>query len=271
MSAPVATNSSATASTGAPAAAAGGAAFAGPHFNSGALVHNADLVLLVLAILFFLFALPKAVSRFTHRPEWWQGFFVHSAEVETAPMSSEPAFIVAPPSKAYMPNQDVYSEKVYDGSDEGHAPWGGNGYLQRNKSSGSAHADLLRNASTSSGRARRVDVDLPTHTPGWSSLVPWLARVMNLLVLPRITVGKALIVLIYTGLVFYIGLYKNNPFTGAVRAGWVVASQIPVVIVLGMKNSIPSMLIGVGYEQVSFHSNLQRPEYRNTHHLVNTA
>lgn len=268
MSAPMAANSSATAGAGgAPAAAAN----APPRFNSGALVHNADLVLLVLAILFFLFALPKAVSRFTHRPEWWQGFFVHSAEVETAPMSSEPAFIVAPPSKAYMPNRDVYTEKNYDGSDDGHAPWGDNGYLQRNKSSGSAHADLLRNTSTSSGRARRVDVNLPTHTPGWSSLVPWLARVMQILVLPRITVGKALIVLAYTGLVFYIGLYKNNPFTGAVRAGWVVASQIPVVFALGMKNSIPSMLVGVGYEQVRFLSSSQTPKYCNIHNSIYTA
>ncbi|TBU37357.1 hypothetical protein BD309DRAFT_1023657 [Dichomitus squalens] len=53
--------------------------------------------------------------------------------------------------------------------------------------------------------------------------------------------------LCYFSTFLYAGLYIPEPLTNPLRAGFVAASQIPVVV--GAKNNLLGMLTGFGYEQ----------------------
>ena len=239
--------------TASPSASATPAPFAALRFDHGGFVYNADLVILAVLAVFVLFALPQAFTRFTHGPEWFQGLFLRSVEI-APPVQLQKQASISTPSRAYFspttPNTgrtEFYTDKEYENSDEGHSP---RTNLHRNKSSGSAHVNLLRNTSTSSGRVRRTHVNLPSHMPGWSSILPWASQYLQISIRPGVTVGKALIVLAYTIAIIYAGLYRSNPFTQSIRTGWLAISQIPVVIVLATKNNVPGMLLGISYERV---------------------
>ncbi|CAL1710629.1 unnamed protein product [Somion occarium] len=230
-------------------------------FDQGEFVYNLDLVVLAVLAVLVLFSLPRAFTRYTHLPEWFQGLLLHTAKIDV-PVQLDKQVAeapITPLSRAYFSPtsptggghgfNDFYTEKAYNGSDEGHGP---RGNLNRNKSSGSAHANLLRNTSTSSGRVRRTHVNLPSHMQGWSSILPSVSHYLRLTIRPGLTVGKAFIVLAYTVAIVYAGLLKSNPFTQPVRSGWVAVSQVPVVIILATKNNVPGMLLGVGYERLNF-------------------
>lgn len=82
-------------------------------------------------------------------------------------------------------------------------------------------------------------------------MAPRMAALLRYPIQPELTVGKAFVLLGYTAIVLYAGLYKSNPLTQPIRAGWVAISQIPVVMILGTKNNLLGMMLGVGYERVS--------------------
>jgi len=147
---------------------------------------------------------------------------------------------------------DTTSEKTFQAPDEDHFALGPSSKLIRNASTTTARAALLRNTSSASGRVRRPYHNPPVHMPGWSSMLPRVDAFFRFPLRPRISMGKALILLGYSILMFYAGLYKSNPFTQPIRAGWVAASQVPVIVVLATKNNIIGMMLGVGYERLNF-------------------
>ncbi|KAI0354067.1 incomplete iron reductase [Trametes cingulata] len=241
MSVLAATNGSTTAPTPAHAS--------GPVVNNSALVWNVDIFLLCAVALFVLMLLPRAAIRFTHKREWVDGHLLHSATVD-APASvvrrpSKRDAVIAPVSSAHIPvpkaGYPAYeledTEKWASTTDASHTY--------------ASHADLLRKASTASGRERRRQ-NVPTHMPGWSTMLPTLAAILRTTIRPGLTIGKGLVELTYFAVLLYAGLYKSNPFTQPIRAGFVAVSQIPIVIALGTKNSVVGALIGFGYERLNY-------------------
>ena len=113
-----------------------------------------------------------------------------------------------------------------------------------------SHADLMRKASTASGRERRRQ-NVPTHMPGWSTMLPTIAAFLRTTIRPGLTIGKLFVELTYFAVLLYAGLYKSNPLTQPVRTGFVAVSQIPIVVALGTKHNVVGMMIGFGYERVS--------------------
>ena len=76
------------------------------------------------------------------------------------------------------------------------------------------------------------------------------------------SVGRTIILLGYFTIVIFALLYKSNPFKAYVRAGFVAAAQVPIVVALGTKNNVIGRFLSMGYEKVSavrFSLRLRRP------------
>lgn len=228
------------------------------------LVFNVDVLLLCILAIFVLFALPRSAVRFTHLSEWSEGHLFRWVDVRVRRQRILPDTDISTIAPAHLtsksatlvpadPFAEVYNDKWQENSDDGHS-YASHSYashvnLNRSGSS-SSQAYLNRNpstVSTISGRPRR----LPTHMASWSTMVPPVANFFRKTIRPGLSIGKAIIISTYFGIIMYAGLHKSNPFTDPVRAGFVAVSQLPVVIMLATKNNILGMLISVGYEQVS--------------------
>jgi hypothetical protein len=91
----------------------------------------------------------------------------------------------------------------------------------------------------------------PTRVPRWATIVhPSLVYVLNLRVAPGFSFGKLVVILAYTIVVLHASLYRSNPFTDPLRAGYVVVSQIPIVVALAGRTNFLSWISGVSYQKV---------------------
>ena len=255
--------SATTSAATSPSASASASVTAAPQFDHNNLVFNVDVFILCVVAFLVLLALPRAAIRFTHPSQWTAGHFLrsvaihvpkgirrHTAENSLTPVS--PAHVSSATPHHRSPNlSDGRSEKSFNMTEDEHLGSNSHSNLIRNQSQSSAHANLLRNTSTASGRVRRPYHDPPVHMPGWSSMLPRIAALLRYPIQPEMTVCKALVLIGYTVVVLYAGLYKSNPFTQPIRAGFVAISQVPVVIILGTKNNVLGMMLGIGYERVS--------------------
>ncbi|KAH8078723.1 iron reductase [Cristinia sonorae] len=222
-------------------------------FNHLNLIFNVDVFILCLVGLFILLCLPRAFVRFIHPEEWRNGHWLRYVDVHN-PLRTHSAPAIAPLSPAHLPISpkssdpfnDSHSEKSHYFDDHRGAN------LQRNASSSSGHALLSRNASTASGRIRKRRDNLPAHMPSWSTMVPWIPNLFRFTIRPGLTVTKVILMLTYFFILLYATLYKSNVFTSPIRAGFVAASQIPVVVVLGTKNNLLAVAVGMGYEKLNF-------------------
>ena len=251
-----ASNATATASNATSGAAVGAKAKASSGISNAVLVFDIDLVLLGAVAIFFLLLLPRAAVRFTHKREWVDGHFLRSVYID-GPVASSRVLrrpstkrpdVISPVSPAYLapPSRDP------DGSSYEHhqyytEEWGGTTDVSHTYVS---HADLIRKGSTASGRERRRQ-NAPTHMPGVSTVFPATAAFLRKTIRPGLTIGKSIILVCYSAIMLYAGLFRSNPLSEPVRAGFVAVSQIPVIVILGTKNNLVGMLIGFGYERVS--------------------
>ena len=253
-----ATNSSAGA-TGSAGSSAGAAkpATAAAGFNNSELLFNIDVLLLCILGLFFLLLLPRAAIRFTHKREWIDGHFLRSIYLPGQPAARYPARrqdVIAPVAPAYVLDvkgapapEPAYSYDDHETSYQ-HGVWGG--ATTDESHTYATHADILRKPSTASGRERRRQ-NVPTYMPGWSTMLPTLASYLRTATGNKLTLGKSIVLLGYFGIILFAGLFMSNPFTTPIRAGFVAASQIPVVVALATKNNLVGLAIGFGYERVS--------------------
>ncbi|KAH9944663.1 iron reductase [Amylocystis lapponica] len=248
-----ATSSSAIANASASAvsSSSAGAASSAPHpaakFNHREFVYDIDLVLLGVLALFFLFALPGAIARFSQLSEWTEGMFfrrvttrtqnhlTRSASSSSSSSGNRLRRFDSPIPITLSPSNETYNEKGAAASNESLDPFSGGVTRQR-----------------STKRLPVQPQNPPTHMPAWSSLLPSVHKVLGYSVRPGYSVGKALLLLIYSGIMLYAGLYKSDPFTDPVRAGFVYGSQVPFVIVLATKNNAIGWLVGCGYEKLNF-------------------
>jgi ferric-chelate reductase len=93
-------------------------------------------------------------------------------------------------------------------------------------------------------------MDLPTHMANWTTRLPILSSLTRIPIRPGLTVGGASILVGYSILMAYAGLYKSNLLTDPLRTGYLAVSQIPVVIILATKNNVLGMLLGAAYTRV---------------------
>lgn len=243
-------------------------------FNHARFVYHLNIFIVLIVVVFILFALPRLFYRFSHPDEWRNGHFLKSKPVgnnnnihlsfsgsekeEKSTLSSlQPAYF--PPS--VLPNKSTYSLdhhvtstiNLYDETDDRVIGGKFNVDLSRNVSATSTTNLLSRNASTvttASTRIRRRREGLPAHMPSLSARIPFATSVLRYTVRPGMDVGKALVLVCYFAILLYGTFYKSDVFSNPIRTGFLAVSQIPVVVVLGTKNNFIGMLLGMGYERV---------------------
>jgi ferric-chelate reductase len=213
---------------------------ASPSFNHLNFVWHINIFLLAFAAVFFVLSLPRAFIRFSHRREWWDGHFLRYVDIDhilrtrpkSVPRIRMPSMAFVSPTSSSWLNQ---SEKTPD--------------LYRNGSQSSRKV-LLRSDTTASDRRRKAIMDLPTHMANWTTRLPILSSLTRIPIRPGLTVGGASILVGYSILMAYAGLYKSNLLTDPLRTGYLAVSQIPVVIILATKNNVLGMLLGAAYTRV---------------------
>lgn len=64
--------------------------------------------------------------------------------------------------------------------------------------------------------------------------------------------GTALLRALWAATLLYALLYRSDPFTDPVRAGYVALAQLPLVVTLAAKNNVPAWLLGTSYEKLNY-------------------
>ena len=94
-------------------------------------------------------------------------------------------------------------------------------------------------------------VNHPTRAASFAAMFHPVHRVLSHpFPLTNYSIGRAILMTIYTGIICFGILYHNLPSFGPRRAGWLVVGQLPLVFALASKNNIVGFLLGVGYEKV---------------------
>lgn len=196
-----------------------------PAVNVFQFVFHIDVFLLALAGVFALFALPRAVARFSRAAEWRQGHILRAIPLERrAPRP--PMRSVQSPSAGPSTADNLTSEESHTLHSEAH---------------------LIRHPA-----AKKEGWSLPPHICAWSSRIPTFANILRYRLDAGFSVGQALILVIYSAALVYAGFLKSNPFADPLRTGFVAMSQIPVVYLLATKNNILGIFLGLGYEKLNY-------------------
>lgn len=189
------------------------------------LVFHIDIFLLALAGVFALFALPRAIARFSRAAEWRHGHILRAIPLERRAPKPVMRSVQFPPSGA--PAADNLT------SDESHTLH--------------SEAHLIRHPA-----AKKEGWSLPPHVRAWSSRVPTFANILRYRLDVGFSLGQALVLVIYSAALVYPGFFKSNPFADPLRTGFVAMSQIPVVYLLATKNNLLGMFLGLGYEKLNY-------------------
>ncbi|KAI0794895.1 incomplete iron reductase [Abortiporus biennis] len=217
-------------------------------FDHDTFVQHIDIFLLASLAVLVLFSVPRALVRFSRGEQWTTGHLLRHVNIQQL-VDIRPAPVITWLSPAQLgrgkPKLSVLTDEKMFGSSS-------RVKLDRNNSKGSAKELLLRNDSTSSGRVRRTHYNPPKHIAHWSSFYPQVSRFLSYPLRPSLSVEKVILLIGYAVLVLYASSYRSDPFTQPVRTGWVAASQIPVVLILGTKNNLVSMMLGMGYEKLNY-------------------
>lgn len=237
-------SSSATSSAPAPAA----------RFDNGSFVLHIDILIICIFAAFLLFALPRAAVRAIHGSEWGVGAFLRSGTSgvrRSLPRQTPQQTTLAnPPPVHHQYVERTFADKSFLDTDVGHSGYSSRIDVSHNRSDAS-NLNLVRNAVEISGTRPSAFYYPPAHMPGWETYFPRIASLMRYTLRPGLVFGQAVILLGYFGIILYAGLYKSNPFTEPVRAGYVAMSQIPIIIILATKNNVVATLLGVAYDTVS--------------------
>lgn len=196
-----------------------------PAVDAFQLVFHIDVFLLALAGVFALFALPRAVARFSRAAEWRHGHILRAIPLERrAP--KPPMRSVQPPTSGPSAADNLTSDESHTFHSEAH---------------------LIRHPA-----AKEEGWSLPPHVCAWSSRVPTFANLLRYRLDEGFSLGQALVLVIYSAALVYAGFLKSNPFADPLRTGFVAMSQIPVVYLLATKNNILGIFLGLGYEKLNY-------------------
>jgi ferric-chelate reductase len=193
------------------------------------VVYHADILILGLILIAAVVNLPRAYTRFSRRSEWSQGHRLHAA---VTCKTMDPVINLSPPI-SYPIDPTPLSSKDFDLNTDPSLtacetlPYRGNMRLQ------DAHSEK----------------ELPMPPQRISPFSP-VTSVLRYRVHDNYSVSQVLLMLVYTGIIFYVSFYQSDPFTDPGRAGAVITSQVPFVYALATKNNIIGMMVGAGYEKV---------------------
>lgn len=203
-----------------------------PPVNAFNLVFHINILLIAFVGVFALFALPRAIARFSRVAEWRQGLILRAIPLERR----------APRPIMRSMQSLAFGTAVVDNitSDESHT----------------LHSDthLIRHPA-----AKQEGWSLPPHVRAWSSRVPSFGNILRYRIETGFSLAQALVLLVYFAVLCYAGFLKSDPFADPLRTGFVAMSQIPVVFLLAAKNNLLGMLVGLGYEKVGVCDLLNRP------------
>lgn len=205
----------------------------------------ADVILLGVAALFLLLALPRAVTRLLRLSAWSEGLFLRAGATGRHTRYSR------------SPSSSPKESDVYDFSERSFAarryapPQSRRVNFEKSRPAATSPTTVTDDGDSGRGLvARRSQRRPPAHMPAWSSMFPtmnaWLCATLR----PGCSVGRALLLFGYAVLMLFVGLDGGNPFVQYIPAGWVGASQLPVAFLLGTKNNLLGVLLGRGYEKV---------------------
>lgn len=220
------------------------------HVDAFSLVFHIDFLIIALATAFALSTLPRALARFSSAAEWRHGHILRSIRLGPARLrglqtkKNNPRGSQDPgpsnekdlsPQAAGYPSSSGH-EHVRDGvmSEESHTYF--------------SHTHLIRHTST---RTLGPVSKLPPHFRAWSSILPPVGGLLRHRLNFGFSLGQALILGVYAAVLVYASFLGSNPFKDPVRTGVVAMSQFPLVYVLGTKNNVVGMCVGMGYEKVS--------------------
>ena len=186
------------------------------------LLYRIDLVLLSIAALFVVAKLPQIIALFGTTSEWFDGYLLHYVPHK-------------PSSTRYYPPP---SSKTDFASNISHT----------------LHSHTSNTLPTE--RVTEKGAPLTTrYPPHVGSCISFLRPVLTLLRLrtsPGFSIAQSLIFFIYLACLGYATLYDSNIFTDQTRTAWVVMAQLPFLFLLAQKNNILGLLLGCGYEKVSY-------------------
>jgi ferric-chelate reductase len=210
------------------------------------LVFHIDIFLAALVTVFALTTLPRALARFSSAAEWRHGHILRSIRLGSGRLRG---LQYTPGSQDPTPS----NEKEVSRQVAGHASSSGHGCLPDGVISEESHTylshtNLLRHATT---RTLGSVSKLPPHVRAWSATLPQMGGFLRHRLDAGFSLGQALLLGLYTAVLVYASFLKSNPFEDPVRMGIVAMSQIPIVYILGTKNNIVGMCVGMGYEKVS--------------------
>lgn len=214
------------------------------------LVFHVDIFIAALITLFALSTLPRAFARFSSAAEWRHGHILRSIRLGSGRFRGLKAKISHPryPQDPTPSNEKGLSRQVAgQPSSSGHdcLPDGG---MTEESHTYFSHTHLLRHAST---RTLGSVANLPPHMRAWSTILPQMGGFLRHRLDAGFSLGQALILGLYAVVLVYASFLESNPFKDQMRMGTVAMSQIPLVYILGTKNNIVGMFVGVGYEKVS--------------------
>lgn len=203
-----------------------------PPVNPSSLVFHIDILLIAFVGVFALFALPRAIARFSRVAEWRHGLILRAIPLERR---APKPIMRSVQSLAF--GTAAVDNITSDGSHTLHSD-----------------AHLIRHPA-----AKQEGWSLPPHVRAWSSRVPSFGNILRYRVETGFSLGQALILLVYFAVLCYAGFLRSDPFADPLRTGFVAMSQIPVVFLLAAKNNLLGMLVGLGYEKVGVCDFLNRP------------
>jgi ferric-chelate reductase len=198
------------------------------------LVYHADILIFGLILVAAVTNIPRAYTRFSRRSEWSQGHRLYAAVTRK---TMNPVINLNPPI-----SYPIDSTKDFD--------------LNTGPSLTACETLPYRG----NMRLQDSEKELPRQPTPPQRVFPLsaLTSVSRYRVHDNYSIGQVLLMLVYTGIIFYVSFYKSNPFTDPHRAGWVITSQVPFVYALATKNNIIGMMVGVGYEKVCFDQQMLR-------------
>ncbi|KZT71031.1 hypothetical protein DAEQUDRAFT_744515 [Daedalea quercina L-15889] len=210
------------------AAAAGGAAAGGAaaELNPTSFFFEFDVILLCVAGLFVLLALPRAVARFMRMSEWFAGCFFRFVEIPRVGPSTTRSGALGLSFSEKIEASDAGTESVYSRSDDTHSI----------------------NMAVGSGAPKNP----PMYIPAWSTLFPNGARVLSTKLRPGYSLGQVMLMMGYFAAFAYATFFDVNLFESPTRFGYVAVSQLPVIYVMATKNNVLGTLLGVSYEKLNY-------------------
>ncbi|KAG9311375.1 ferric reductase like transmembrane component-domain-containing protein [Chiua virens] len=212
------------------------------------LVFHINIFICAIVVVFALSTLPRALARFSSAAEWRHGHILRSIRLGPARLRGMRAKMSYPhvPQNPKSPNE----KQLVAGytSSAGHESQQDDVMTEESHTYVS-HVDLLRYDST---RTLAPPSNLPPHVRAWSAVSPPLGAFLRHRLDVGLSVGQGLILGLYATILVYASCYKSNPFKDPVRMGVVAMSQIPVVYMLGTKNNLIGMFVGMGYEKLNY-------------------